>query len=254
MKSPRLSNIEAIFLDDGGVLSDNSLRGPQWRRMSGEYFPPRFGGTRPQWEQANVIVATEQSEKHERGELFPVDGSFNDAWRKQEIGWLRAMFELVGVDAPADDDEAFKMARAAIDHIAPQIHAAIPGSADAIRTLHRGGYRLYMASSAPSVDLVHHLDGLGVADLIHTMYGTDLVDTWKGSSRFYDRIFEDSGVSPDSALVVEDTNRAVSWAAAAGAKTVLISPTSPANTDGDVILDRLADLPQVLANSTRREL
>jgi len=254
MTLPGLDHVEAIFLDDGGVLNDNSLRGPQWIRMSGEYFPPRFGGARAAWEVANEKVAKAEAEMHARGELFPVDGSFIDAWRSQEIGWLRAMCELVGVDAPADDDKAFKTARAAIDHIAPKIHAAIPGSADAIRSLHKSGYRLYMASSSPSVDLMHHLVGLGVDDLIHTMYGTDLVDTWKGSRHFYDRIFEDSGVSPDSVLVVDDANPAIGWAAEAGAKTVLISPISPSNADADLVLDRLADLPEVLASTSGIEL
>ena len=34
--------IRYVFLDDGGVINDNSLRAPQWRRLVGEFFVPRF--------------------------------------------------------------------------------------------------------------------------------------------------------------------------------------------------------------------
>ena len=29
-----------LFLDDGGVMNDNRLRGEQWRRMVAEFFTP----------------------------------------------------------------------------------------------------------------------------------------------------------------------------------------------------------------------
>ena len=42
-----------IFFDDGGVMNDNSRRGPQWERLVGDYFSDRFGGTPSMWGEAN---------------------------------------------------------------------------------------------------------------------------------------------------------------------------------------------------------
>jgi hypothetical protein len=45
-----------LFLDDGGVMNDNRLRGPQWQRLVAEFFVPRLGGTQEAWSEANRIV------------------------------------------------------------------------------------------------------------------------------------------------------------------------------------------------------
>ena len=39
-----MPRIEHIFLDDGGVINDNSLRAVQWPRLVGEHFSKRLGG------------------------------------------------------------------------------------------------------------------------------------------------------------------------------------------------------------------
>ncbi len=58
------SEYRAIFLDDGGLISDNDARGPQWRRFLGEFFPPILGGTPEQWAAANVQVMDSYFEMH----------------------------------------------------------------------------------------------------------------------------------------------------------------------------------------------
>ena len=47
-----------VFLDDGGVMSDNRLRGVQWQRLVGEFFVPLLGGTHEAWANANLVVAS----------------------------------------------------------------------------------------------------------------------------------------------------------------------------------------------------
>ncbi len=42
-----------LFLDDGGVMNENSLRPEQWARLVGEFFPPILGGTSAEWVDAN---------------------------------------------------------------------------------------------------------------------------------------------------------------------------------------------------------
>jgi hypothetical protein len=54
----RPMKIPVLFLDDGGVLNDNTVRGPQWRRLVGEYFAPRLGGDPAAWAEANRTVTT----------------------------------------------------------------------------------------------------------------------------------------------------------------------------------------------------
>jgi len=48
-----------IFLDDGGVMNDNSQRASQWQRLVGEYFMPLLGGTSEAWIEANRIVTSD---------------------------------------------------------------------------------------------------------------------------------------------------------------------------------------------------
>lgn len=45
-----------IFVDDGGVMNDNRLRAPQWRRLLGEFFPPRLGGSAGGSDPGNIII------------------------------------------------------------------------------------------------------------------------------------------------------------------------------------------------------
>ena len=53
-------NVEAIFLDDEGVLNDNSLRAPQWQRLISEFMVSRFGGDTEAWGEANLQFVIEE--------------------------------------------------------------------------------------------------------------------------------------------------------------------------------------------------
>ncbi|KAF9298511.1 hypothetical protein BGZ74_009354 [Mortierella antarctica] len=55
------------------------------------------------------------------------------------------------------------------------------------------------------------------------IYGPDLVDAHKDSTRFYAEIFRDCGVDPREAIVVDDKEKMLSWAKVLGVRTVLIS-------------------------------
>ena len=46
-----------IFLDDGGVMSDNELRPPQWQRLLGEFMALRLGREPLEWAEANKDTA-----------------------------------------------------------------------------------------------------------------------------------------------------------------------------------------------------
>jgi len=86
---------------------------------------------------------------------------------------------------------------------------------------------------------------MGVRGCFVDLCGADLVDTAKASQRFYERVFGHAGVAPDDALVVDDSERALDWAADLGAQTVLCHPEAPTN-NRHLHVRRLADLPSLL--------
>ena len=237
--------ITSIFLDDGGVMNDNALRGPQWRGFVAEYLVPRFGGGHSSWEAANTEVINRQMPMYIAGTGFPLKGGYRKARRRMEISWLRDMCEIVGVDAPGDDEECYRVSRATTEYVIERVRADYPGATEAIQTLHENGYKLYTASGTDSHDLQAFLEGMGVRELFTQTYGPDLIDTHKGSRHYYEGIMADADVSPDNVLVVDDSPKSVVWAEEAGATAVLVS--NEATKASDHVIGSLAELPGLLA-------
>ncbi len=242
-----LTGIEAIFLDDGGVMNDNSRRGPQYLQYLPEFFIPRLGGTVEAWQAANTEVATRQYEEWVSGARFPERGGFHDVSRAMAIEWIREQCTLVGVDGPEDDDSCARISREAHLYVAARLDCNYPGVVEAIRTLHRDGYRLYTASGTELSLLQAHLSSMGVAALFTQTYGPDLIDTHKGSRYYYEGILADSGESAATALFLDDSNNCVGWITEAGARGVLVTTEPPDETDAVAVIGSLAELPGLLA-------
>jgi HAD superfamily hydrolase (TIGR01509 family) len=85
-----------------------------------------------------------------------------------------------------------------------------------------------------------------VRDCFGRLYGPDLVNTPKEGPRYYERIFADAGVDPADAVVIDDFPGALAWAAAAGARTVLVAGVRGVGP-ADVTVGALSELPAVLA-------
>jgi len=165
------------------------------------------------------------------------------AFRAQsDRDWLVGMTEMVGVEAP-EGDACLRLAREAYGFVTRRVRSAFPGAVDAIRQLHTTGYPLYTASGEDSDHLDGYLQGMGVRDLFRTLYGPDLVNTAKEAPGYHSRIFEDAGVEPGEAVVVDDSPLVIAWAREAGAMRVLVS----AQGTGPVI-PSLAVLPVFLAS------
>lgn len=56
--APKRVERPVLFLDDGGVMHDNALRGPQWQRLVAAFFAPILGGETRAWSAANHQVAS----------------------------------------------------------------------------------------------------------------------------------------------------------------------------------------------------
>ena len=239
-----MAAIEAICIDDGGVLNDNKLRGPQWQRLVAEYLAPRLGGDRAAWGEANKIVAERQFTTF--AERFSLHPDYSALWYEEELEWLRDMCQMVGVATPDGDEACWRLARATSAWVTRRVRSAIPGAVEALHALHDAGYTLHTASGSNSHDLEGILIGAGVRRLFKRLYGPDLTNAWKGSSLYYERIFADAGVSPSNALVVDDSIRAVGWAKEAGAEVVLVSRDAPPPAGTGLVIGSLSELPSLL--------
>jgi phosphoglycolate phosphatase-like HAD superfamily hydrolase len=235
----------AIFLDDGGVMNENDRRGPQWQRLVGRYFIPRLGGAPEAWGRANREVATRLFEASNT--FFDADptASFAAFDARYKCDWLVGMCEMVGVASPPDPDEQRRLAHACDCYATRRVRSAYPGAISAIRRLHAAGYVLRTASGETSWELDGYLTGMRVRDCFVALYGPDVVDTAKASPLYHRRVLEHAGIAPADALVVDDSERVLAWAADLGAATVLCRvepPTDPRHRH----VRRLAELPRLL--------
>lgn len=246
-----------LFLDDGGVMNDNRVRGPQWRHLLGEFFPPLLGGTPGEWAEANRALteglwAPGGPWPAYSGDLWRRGGStyagFNRAY---QIDWLWGMCEIIGLPPPPAD-EALDLAERASHFVTRRVRSALPGAAEAIRDLNASGYRLHTASGERSVELEGYLAGMGVRQCFGRLYGPDLVDVLKEGPVYYQRILADAGVDAADAVFVDDSPAAVQWAMEAGARAILIGAVLPGAAPPTTVVASLAGLPAALAGGRVR--
>ena len=190
----------ALFLDDGGVLNDNRLRGPEWLRLIGEFMPSRLGGTAEQWAEANRVLFPQLWDSLKR--RLPEFASHQQFQRTYSISWMEKMCDFVGVQRPSDEDAVTLYGELSI-YVGERAVCAIEGSTDAVVSLYRAGYRLFTASGANSWELQAILGRMGIADLFQQLYGPDLIDHVKYGPEFYDKLFAHAGIQADRALVIE---------------------------------------------------
>jgi HAD superfamily hydrolase (TIGR01509 family) len=233
-----------LFLDDGEVMNDNSRRGPQWRRLLGEFLTPRLGASPEAWAKANLKVV---GQLWGAGDTALRDGArdFGEYLRRYRRAWLLGMCQQAGV-APPPDAEVERLVDDATRYVCRRVRAGYPGAAAAIRRLRREGFALHTASSEPSLELAGYLEGMGVRDCFGGLYGPDLVGVWKDGPEYYARIFARAGVDPGNAIVIDDSPAALGWAMEAGARAVRVGPARlPAGAM--IAIPALKDLPAAVA-------
>lgn len=224
-----MSRIDYVFLDDGGVLSDNRLRPPQWEQRIGEFFPPRLGGSAILWAEANRRVLSDLfawiAEKWARWDDSSGDYVsliIDDYYNR----WLTSMCAAAGIEPPQTDEARVALAREAVAYIMPRVRADYPGTAEAVRRLGRNRV-LYTASGTPSWEFGYILGGVGIEGEFRTLYGPDLLNVPKQFPLYYERLFEHSGVDPSASILLDDDAQQLAYARAFGVRTVLVSETAP---------------------------
>ncbi len=230
-----------LFIDDGGVLSDNSRRAPEWRRLVAEFFPPRLGGEPEVWAEANRDTWRQVAEAHQPA--MAVEGRYVQGLEVYEQAWLVAMCEHVGVDPP-EGEACAALAREASLYIMRRVRAAFPDAAEIVASLSDAGYTLHTASNQASWELEAYLAPMGVVDRFGILFGADLVGCMKPNPRYYERAFALAGVDPSRALVLDDTSEYLDAARDVGACTVLVGPAGA--PPGHPTIPSLAALPALL--------
>ena len=167
-----------IFLDDGGVMNDNALRGPQWQRLLGEFMPQHLGGQAEVWAEANRQVFDKLFDNYLERRFGRKDVSFRDYQKAYAVDWVHSMCKLVGVPLPAEAD-CLDLLKKANAYVTPLVRSALPGVIEAIRVLKGAGYAIFTASNETSDALEGYLMGMGVVDCFERLYGSDLVGILK---------------------------------------------------------------------------
>lgn len=214
-----------IFLDDGGVMNDNTVRALQWQRLVGEYFVPLLGGSSEAWASANRVVTGRLFEPGTWRKRIQAAADYRSFDHDYQVEWLQGMCELVGAETPPRE-ECLHLSHRAAAFITRHVHATFPGVEDTIRTLHCQGYTLHTASGESSRELEGYLHAMGVRDCFGQLYGPDLIETLKEGPEYYERIFADLGISAADAVVVDDSPRATQWAMQVGARAVPVGNSS----------------------------
>jgi HAD superfamily hydrolase (TIGR01509 family) len=243
-----VSKVRYLFIDNGGVMSDNSRLRQNWPPMVGEFFASRLGGTAEAWADANRAVIADVFARS----YFALPQTAWDSARDSVLAetnlyfldWLRSMCREMGLEGPVSDASCIEMAWEADAWIRPQARALFPGVERAIAEL-AAGFTLFTASDGLSFQLADRL-GAGIAGFFQCLYGTDIVNTPKQAPDFHDRIFAHAGVDPASALVVDDSPEVLRRAQKLGVFTVLVSREPVDGAGIDAVIDRLAALPPLL--------
>ena len=232
-----------IFLDDGGVINDNAVRGPQWQALIGEFLSPILGGDPAAWAAANEAIFEQIWGPAFKDYLDGLYGDDFNSWlRDYDLRWLQSMAAAVGVPTPVAEDARLRLVRETVTYVTERVRAAYPGAVDAIKWL-SVRFRLCTASNEPSVDLDGYLRGMGVRHLFEDLYGPDLVGCVKNRPDYYLRAFARTGVEPDQALIVDDSPGNLAFAVEAGARTCLVAPAGTPPGGFDLVVQSLADLP-----------
>ncbi len=235
----------AIFFDDGGVMNDNRLRGMQWQKMLGEYFSPKYGGEPHKWAEANVSMIEDFTLEHgellESAEEVEYDAFYDDFINR----WITGMFEYVGVDIPPKSQRR-KIYFDVIDQITPDVKASFPGVINTVKALHKMGFRLYTASAQHSSELKGYLRGMRVKEYFTNFYGPDLINIHKTSEMFYERMFNDIGMNPRRAIIIDDNPKFLEYAKKLEANTIQSCLTGEHKPTSDYCIEQMIDLPEVI--------
>jgi phosphoglycolate phosphatase-like HAD superfamily hydrolase len=216
-----MAKITTLLIDKGGVLIDNTMLGPQYRRLLGEFLPTELGGTPDAWASANVGAAARAFERYRRAATSAPAASIREWYAEDVRRWLYEMCDEVGCLRPPAA-QADRIANAAHEYVRRRVDIRAPRIVERLRDFHDRGLKLHVASGDQHGDLAGYLDTMGTLDLFGRVYGSDLLNVWKSSPAYYRAILADTETDAANAIVVDDSDRALEWAAECGLRGVVV--------------------------------
>jgi len=128
---------------------------------------------------------------------------------------------------------------------------ALPGSKDALASLHSAGFRLGVATNDSTGGAEKTLLSLGIAQMFDAAYGYDAVANPKPAPDAIHAFSDLTGLKPSEIAMVGDNRHDLEMAKAGGALAIAVlsgTGTRESLTPmADVVLDSIADLPAYLA-------
>src|SRR5205085_1098649 len=111
-----MSKSSTLLIDKGGVLIDNTVLSPQYRRLLGEFLPTELGGDPKAWEDGNVGAASRAFERYRDAHVTALSTSISDWYTGDVRQWLYEMCDEVGRTRPPQA-QADRIANAAHDYV-----------------------------------------------------------------------------------------------------------------------------------------
>jgi phosphoglycolate phosphatase-like HAD superfamily hydrolase len=216
-----MAKITTLFIDKGGVLIDNTVLSPQYRRLLGEFLPGELGGDPDAWENANVGAAARAFARYQQAYLTAPTTSIRDWYAEDVRRWLYEMCDEVGRPRPPAA-QADRIARGAHEYVVRRVDIRVPRIVERIRDFHERGLKLHIASGDQQADLVGYLETIRTRDVFDRVYGSDVVNVWKMSPAYYRAILADTRTEAANAIVIDDSESAIAWAAECGLRGVLV--------------------------------
>jgi phosphoglycolate phosphatase-like HAD superfamily hydrolase len=218
---PHMAKITTLFIDKGGVLIDNTVLGPQYRHLLGEFLPTELGGPSEAWANANVGAGQRAFERYRQASLSAPASNIRDWYAEDVRRWLYEMCDEVGRPRPPAS-QADRIANAAHEYVRRRVDIRTPRIVERLQDFHGRGLKLHIASGDQHSDLLGYLATMGTLDLFNRVYGSDVIDVWKSSAAYYRAILADTETEAANAVVIDDSPRAIEWAGECDVRGVLV--------------------------------
>lgn len=209
---------KVLFFDNNGVISDSNLGSKLWKKGIAEFFAPRFGGEPEKWMEANVHAMKFIIAKVREDQEKSLERSRKEFDIFQNQMWIEKMFDYVGIAYPPKSNY-MKIQQQADAAIIPHIDPSYRGIKETIKSLKKS-FHLHTASSENSQTLGMKLKAMNIRTQFDLLFGSDLVNTMKTNSEYYERIFEYSKTNPQDAIVIDDNPVLLHYAESTGAEVI----------------------------------
>ncbi|MGC8668612.1 MAG: HAD family hydrolase [Chthonomonadales bacterium] len=234
-----------LFLDFDDTLTPMREHRARYVRTLAGLLKERYGGLSEEWECA-VRSAMEASIQR-YNERF--QGCVAEGFRQ----WLseeqqRQAQEVIRLACPGRPmHQSILQEGTALQHQALRAcSVSYPGASKSLSLLADKGIPIHMASAWDAAYLTAALEGMGLAQYVSYRFGPDLVDYAKEGPEFYRRVFRRCGIRPEDALVLDDQQACLQWAAEVGARPIQARLNAQPQVL-DAFIEHMEALPDLVA-------